>query len=318
MTTVYKYKKCNVFGFTKSLKNLCNTKYNHDLYIFTDEPKGKQTKASDINIDNDDIDDDEYKELKKLKEEYETYENVMKDKSVKVFNYIHPKEIHEEQTTNDDQDEENEDVLESEQDAEADKQNIKNIELISAIKSECPTVVIDLSSGWMSDIKIATEKDNKEGETNANYKHDDQTLNKTMTGQTTQLEAFSKNIYTVIYGKKTAGIPQGSNNTLTFNHNVIDSLAKNGVIVDINVKKELKIHKFIRELEKLRKFNVFFIHPYLELEFTEFESPSEISNPIYKKGSGEICAIAYRALILRFFPYLTIMTESMREDAYMF
>ena len=151
-----------------------------------------------------------------------------------------------------------------------------------------------------------------------NYKHDDQELNKIITGQSAQLDAFSQNVYTVIYGKKTAGLSNGNNNQHIFNHNVIDSLAKNGVIVDPSVGEELSIHKIIRQLETLRKFNIFFVHSALDLEYTEYESPSEISQPTYIKGKGEICAVAYRALILRFFPYLTIITESMRENAYLF
>lgn len=290
MTTVYKYKKCDVFGFAKSIKNICVNGYDKDLIIYRNKPTGEEQKAADINTDNDDLTEDEITELTKLKKEYEKYEETLKDKSVIIYDF----------------------------DSKDESKNIKMMENIAKI-GEGKTIIIDLSSNWMNDIDIATDKDKDASDiSTASFKHDDQTFNKAMTGQSTQLEAFSSNRYTVIYGKKTAGIQASTANPHIFNHNVIDSLAKNGVVVDIKTDTELRILKFMRELEKLRKFNIFFIHPSYDLEYSEYESPSDISNPTYIKGKGEICAIAYRALILRFFPYLTILTESMREDAYLF
>lgn len=236
MSTVYKYKKCNKFGFAKTLKNIMD-RIENNIIIFNNE------------------------------------------------------------TTN----------------------KIDDIKTIESSNENIPTFVFDLESDLFKDINIITdEADKKQNISIGNYKHDEQELNKIITGQSSQLDAFSKNVYTVIYGKKTSGISNGHNNQHIFNHNVIDSLAKNGVIVDPTVNEELSIHKIMRELETLKKFNIFFIHSSLDLDFAEFESPSEISNPTYTKGQGEICAVCYRALVLRFFPYLTIITESMREDAYLF
>lgn len=188
-----------------------------------------------------------------------------------------------------------------------------------ATKDKIPVYVFDLESSIFSDIVVSTESNQKNTSiTNDNYKHDDNELNKILTGQSNQLDAFSKNIYTVIYGKKAANIQNGKNNTHIFNHTVIDSLAKNGVIADPTSGTELSIHVIMRELEKLRKFIIFFVHSELDLNYTEHESPNEISHPVYIKNKGEITAVAYRALILRFFPSLTIVTESMRENAYLF
>lgn len=238
MTTVYKYKKCNVFGFAQNVEAVLK-RYPDNVHIYDNE---NETDITDIK-----------------------------------------KDI-----------QESSDVI--------------------------PTFVFDLESDIFKDIAIVTDDDDSKNSeiSTGNYKHDDQELNRIITGQSTQLDAFSQNIYTVIYGKKTAGLSNGNNNQHIFNHNVIDSLAKNGVIVDPSVGEELSIHKIIRQLETLRKFNIFFVHSALDLEYTEYESPSEISQPTYTKGKGEICAVAYRALILRFFPYLTIITESMRENAYLF
>ena len=186
-------------------------------------------------------------------------------------------------------------------------------------KDSIPVFVFDLESSIFSDIYISTESNQKNSSvTNDNYKHDENELNKILTGQSSQLDAFSKNIYTVIYGKKAANIQNGKNNSHIFNHTVIDSLARNGVIADPTSNTELSIHIIMRELEKLRKFIIFFIHPELDLPFTEHESPNEISHPVYIKNKGEISAVVYRALVLRFFPALTIVTESMRENAYLF
>ena len=186
-----------------------------------------------------------------------------------------------------------------------------------------PTFVIDLTAKFFGDINILTDE-KKEGEpinegiTNGNYRRDDKELSKIASGRSTQLEAFSKNLYTVIYGKKTANIRQGYNNAHIFNHNVIDSLAKNGIICDQCSEKQLSVHKLFDCLERLYRFNIFFIHPSMDLEITECDGPTEISHPIYTKGLGEITAIFYRCLLLRFFPYLTIVSESMRENAYLF
>lgn len=187
-------------------------------------------------------------------------------------------------------------------------------------KEYIPTFIFDLESKQFDDIIIATDTNNNKNEQSIkNYKHDDNELNKIMTGQTVQLDAFTKNIYTVIYGKKSANIENGMNNTHIFNHNVIDSLAKNGIIVDQQtIDKKLSVHIIMEELEKLRKFNVYFVHSSLDIPLSEFESPNEISHPMYIKGNGEITAVFYRSLLLKFFPYLTIVTESMRENAYLF
>ena len=187
-----------------------------------------------------------------------------------------------------------------------------------------PTFIINLEGKWFSDINILTDENkNNTNQTSEqigtnNYKHDDNELAKIITGQSTQLEAFTKNVYTVIYGKKTANIPQGTNNAHIFNHNVIDSLARNGVISDQVSDNVLSVHKLFKQLEKLYLFNIFFVHSALELEFIQHESPTEISHPVYTKGKGEICAVVYRLLLLKFFPYLTIVSESMRENAYLF
>lgn len=199
-----------------------------------------------------------------------------------------------------------------------DKTDIETIHTYTD-KETIPVFVFDLESSIFSDIIVSTDGNQKNsGITNDNYKHDENELNKILTGQSSQLDAFSKNLYTVIYGKKAANIQNGKNNAHIFNHTVIDSLAKNGVIADPTAARELSIHIIMRELEQLRKFIVFFIHSELDLNYTEHESPNEISHPVYIKNKGEIASVAYRALVLRFFPSLTIVTESMRENAYLF
>ena len=87
MTTVYKYKKCDVFGFAKSIKNICVNGYDKDLIIYRNKPTGEEQKAADINTDNDDLTEDEITELTKLKKEYEKYEETLKDKSVIIYDF---------------------------------------------------------------------------------------------------------------------------------------------------------------------------------------------------------------------------------------
>lgn len=247
MTTSYKYKKCNIFGFAQSVDSIAD-KFNN-VIIVDDSPLVL------------------------------TNEFVEQNRRLKL-------------TATDTQ-------------------------------ADIPTFIINLEGEWFSDINILTDenkqdidKQNQIG-TN-NYKHDDNELAKIITGQSTQLEAFTKNVYTVIYGKKTANISQGTNNAHIFNHNIIDSLARNGVISDQVSDNVLSVHMLFKQLEKLYTFNIFFVHSALELEYIQHESPTEISHPVYTKGKGEICAVVYRLLLLKFFPYLTIVSESMRENAYLF
>ena len=247
MSTIYRYKKCNLFAFSQKLETVLNKFAN--VIVIKDEP---------ITITEDFVDE---------------------NKQLMFSDEFLPEEV--------------------------------------------PTFVLDLTGKYFNDLNILTDE-KKENEqinksvSNNNYKRDEGELSKIITGQSTQLEAFTKNVYTVIYGKKTANIPQGSNNAHIFNHNVIDSLAKNGVISDQVSDTILSIHKIFNTLEKLYKFNIVFVHPELELEYIEHESPSEISHPVYTKGLGEITAVFYRYLLLKFFPYLTIVSESMRENAYLF
>lgn len=268
MSTSYKYKKCNIFGFSQSL-DILNDKFNNIITI-DNEPMN--------------LSDDFIEENKQLK--------------LNMMN------------SNDDK-----------------------------YNDDIPTFAINLEGEWFNDINILTDenknnnyssdskqnfKNNNDKKTTYNnsstnnYKHDDNELSKIITGQSTQLEAFTKNVYTVIYGKKTANIPQGNNNAHIFNHNVIDSLARNGVISDQVSDNVLSVHKLFKQLEKLYIFNIIFIHSALELEYIQHESPTDISHPVYIKGRGEICAVVYRLLLLKFFPYLTIVSESMRENAYLF
>ena len=252
MTTSYKYKKCNIFGFAQSVDNVAE-KFNN-VIIVGDCPLVLTDEFIEQN-----------RQLKLTTTDMNQQENVL----------------------------------------------------------DIPTFIVDLEGKWFSDINILTDENKQDTDkqnqvgTN-NYKHDDNELAKIITGQSTQLEAFTKNVYTVIYGKKTANIPQGTNNAHIFNHNVIDSLARNGIISDQVSDNVLSVHALFKQLEKLYTFNIFFVHSALELEFIQHESPTEISHPVYTKGKGEICAVVYRLLLLKFFPYLTIVSESMRENAYLF
>ena len=254
MSTSYKYKKCNLFGFSQNMDNVKN-KFNN-IIIIDNEP-------------------------------LELSEEFIEDNKQLKLNMI--------------------------------SSNIND--------DNIPTFVVNLEGSWFSDINILTDEnksDNKNKDVNnvvqstRNYKHDDNELSKIATGRTTQLEAFTKNVYTVIYGKKTANIPQGNNNSHIFNHNVIDSLARNGVVSDQVSNSVLSVHQLFNQLMKLYIFNIIFVHSALELEYIQHESPTDISHPVYIKGKGEICAIVYRLLLLKFFPYLTIVSESMRENAYLF
>lgn len=182
------------------------------------------------------------------------------------------------------------------------------------INDKSPVFAIDLSSKMFDDIKISRSTD-KSGESSKEQKLNKDDYQKQLTGKSSALDAFSNNLFAVIYGKKSANIQ--SCNTKQ-NHDVLDSLARNGVPCIPKTPEVLSIQKIIDYLMKLPKFHIFGIHPASETIFEQTEYPSEISHPSYKIGEGEILAVLYYYILINFFGYCSIITDSMRENAYIF
>lgn len=168
------------------------------------------------------------------------------------------------------------------------------------------------SSSIFSDIEISIDKSDKNISTSL-YKPDKDFLKKASLGKTTQLDAFSENKFAIIHTKKTAGIESKIRNQ---NHDVLDTLAINGVMKSPETKKPLSIYKLVRKLEKFDKFNIVFIHPSYEVRCMNAEYPCEQIIPAYRINEGEILAVVYRYIVVYFFGYCSIFTDSMLEWRY--
>lgn len=192
---------------------------------------------------------------------------------------------------------------------------LQSIDELSSVDKENSVIVIDLECDIFDDIKISMPKIQKAGESSKEQQVTKEEMQEQLSGKSTSLDAFSNNLFAVIYGKKGANIQ--SCNTKQ-NHGVLDSLARNGVVCTPKTPNVLSFQRIIDYLKKLKHFSVFGIHSALELPFDEQEYPSEISHPSYKLANGEITAILYRYILINFYGYCSIVTDSMRENAYIF
>jgi hypothetical protein len=184
------------------------------------------------------------------------------------------------------------------------------------LESKYPIEYVDeirkvvVNTKLFQDIKIVTN--NKDSnKTNVKYRNNEH-ISQTMK-DSTQLEAFSKNKFTVIHGRKSANIQ--SLNVLQ-NHDVLNSLARNGVVCSPNTKEELSIHKLMRSLGKLDSFDIIAIHPLYELKGMRSEIIGEQIEPAYLLQGGEILAVFYRYIVKHFFGYCSTYEENTKEWKY--
>ena len=179
------------------------------------------------------------------------------------------------------------------------------------LKDETINIVVDLESDIFNDIDIVVPKDSK-NETNKEHIKDDKELRNLASGNSTQLEAFSTNHFVVIYGKKSASIPQVCSKQ---KHEVIDYLAMNGVICSPNLNKVISFQKLVDFLKRFNSFSIYAIHSELDnTKFIEFETPTHNSYPAYNITKGEIIAIFYRYIIKNFFAYCEVIDEATNRE----
>lgn len=165
------------------------------------------------------------------------------------------------------------------------------------------------------DIKIIINKDDvNASSSSAIYRHTADDVKKAAVGNSTQLEAFSKNKFTVIHNKKSANI---ENHIPKRNHDVLDSLARNGVVCSPNTDFELSIQRLMKQLRRFKAFDIVFIHPSYDMKVTRAEYPSELVEPAYLINEGELLAVAYRYISIHYFGYCSVFNEEMEEFGYL-
>jgi hypothetical protein len=190
--------------------------------------------------------------------------------------------------------------------------NTLELEKLHPFEYENEEIKVVSPSPIFSDIEISIDINDKNISTSL-YKPDKDLLKKASLGKTTQLDAFSENKFAIIHTKKRAGI---ENKVRNQNHDVLDSLAVNGVMKSPETKKPLSIYKLVRKLEKFDKFDIVFIHPSYEVRCMNAEYPCEQIIPAYRINEGEILAVIYRYIVIYFFGYCSIFTDSMLEWRY--
>lgn len=191
--------------------------------------------------------------------------------------------------------------------------NTDNLEHTFPIKYEKIKHDKIVNSSLFDDIDIVIDTGNVSRSTSV-YKPDKNELKKATLGQSSQLEAFSKNRFTIIRNKKSANI---DDNILKRNHDILDSLARNGVVCSPNVDKILSVQTLINTLNNLETFDIIIIHPAYELHCTTSMYPSELIEPTYLIGCGELLAILYRYICVNFFGYCSVFDKSIEELNYL-
>jgi hypothetical protein len=177
-------------------------------------------------------------------------------------------------------------------------------------QSEVKTIniYIDTTSKNFEDIKIIKSSDN-ENERSDKISKD---IQKSLMGSSDNLEAIKSNQYSIVHGKKNANIQQIS---ISQNHEVIDSLAVNGVMM--GPKTELNsIKTLFNKISKLTSFTLTLYNPYLMVETIEAINPNLYSVPVVIVGKGDILKIFYRYICLYFFGYMTIKDLSNPDSKY--
>ena len=193
---------------------------------------------------------------------------------------------------------------------------LKDFETSEFEKTHHYNFVVDLQDSIFDDISIIVPKTEK-NETNKDHVVDENELRNMAAGNSIQLEAFSTNHFVVIYGKKSASVPQVCSKQ---NHEVIDYIAMNGVICSPNSSKINSFQKLVDFLKFFDSFSIFAVHSELDnTKFVEFDTPTQNSYPAYNITKGEIVAVFYRYIVKNFFGYCQVLDEeSNRELDYEF
>lgn len=190
--------------------------------------------------------------------------------------------------------------------------NTLKLEQDHPFKYESKEIETVATAPMFDDIEISLDSNDPNTSTTL-YKPDRDNLKKAALGKATQLDAFSENKFAIIHTKKNAGIESFATGQ---NHDILDTLAVNGVMKSPDTKRPLSVYILMKQLEKFNTFDIIFIHPSYEVKYMSAEYPCEQIIPAYHINQGEILAVVYRYLVVNFFGYCSIFTDSMLEWRY--
>ena len=154
------------------------------------------------------------------------------------------------------------------------------------------TLFIDSHEERYSDIKFKIDEET--AGLSSSVKDDSADVAKTViTKGSSQLDAFNQKTYIVNKGKKTANIQSIHPKQ---NHEVIDSIARNGILCEPEITTKTSIGKLFNKLTKFLSFDIVIYNKYLVEEIRENIMPSEYIEPIYirprrsrQRGIARIC-----------------------------
>lgn len=172
-------------------------------------------------------------------------------------------------------------------------------------------LIIDASSELFKDIKIVFNE-NKKGLPSTSEKTQD-VKSDIMLGGGKNLDAFTTNSFVVIPGKKSCNVRELHVNQ---NHEILDTIARNGVLLIPEVQKELSIKQLFDILSTKNSFTITVYHSGLKIPEISGTYPSEYTRPKYEIGFGEVAAIFYRYICIYFFGYCSVYNEDEVEHKY--
>lgn len=179
-------------------------------------------------------------------------------------------------------------------------------------KTEHFSLFIDSHDEMFSDVIFKIDEETA-GLSSSNKKDSTDVAKTVITDGSSQLDAFNAKTFIVNRGKKSANI---TNIHPKQNHDVIDSIARNGILCEPMISSKVSIGKLFNKLSQFPSFDIIIYNRDLVEDIRENVMPSEYIEPIYVIGKGEITAVFYRYICMYFFGYMSVFDEFNREHNY--
>lgn len=190
--------------------------------------------------------------------------------------------------------------------------NLNFIEDVKSIDKEHFILVVNAESELFSDVTFEVNQE-KVGESSKTGNKTQDVCRDVLLGGSQQLEAFSNSKFTIIPGKRNAGIQSCHPKQ---NHEVIDSIARNGLMVTPLTSTQFSIGQLFNILATKKSFEIIILHTKLEVSIRDSNYPNDYVEPAYIVGQGEITTVFYRYICLYFFGYTAVSNEDDRDRIY--